>query len=91
MNPVRCGQGLLGYGRAQKKKLVRVRVECWVMTGRGRGLADVMERRNLVGVLCVRETRWKGNKTKQLVGGCKLLRSGANKQGRNGVEIVLSK
>ena len=49
-----------------------------------------MERRK-VGVLCVQETRWKGDKAKELGGGCKLLRSGANKQGRNGVGIVISK
>ena len=65
--------------------------ECWAMTGRGRELTDVMERRNLVGVLCVHETRGKWNTTKRLGGGCKLLRSGANEQGRYGVEIVLSK
>ena len=53
-------------------------------------MADLMERRK-VGVLCVQETRWKGDKAKELGGGCKLLRSGANKQGRNGVGIVLSK
>ena len=60
------------------------------MTGRGRELADLMERRK-VGVLCVQETRWKGDKAKELGGVCKLIRSGANKQGRNGVGIVLSK
>ena len=53
-------------------------------------MADLMERRK-VGVLCVQETRWKGDKAKKLGGGCKLLRSGANKQGRNGVGIVISK
>ena len=59
-------------------------------TGRGRELADLMERRK-VGVLCVQETRWKGDKANELGGGCKLPRSGANKQGRNGVGIVISK
>ena len=75
------------------KKLVRVRVgtlNVGSMTGRGRELADLMERRK-VGVLCVQETRWKGDKAKELGGGCKLIGSGANKQGRNGVGIVLSK
>ena len=57
------------------------------MTGRGRELADLMERRK-VGVLCVQETRWNEDQAKELGGGCKLLRSGANKQGRNGVGIV---
>ena len=93
LNPVRSGQGLLGHERAQVKKLVRVRVgtlNVGTMTGRGRELADLMERRK-VGVLCVQETRWKGDKAKELGGGCKLLRSGANKQRRNGVGIVISK
>ena len=55
------GQGLLGHGRAQLKKLVRVRVgtlNVGTMTGRGREVADLMERRK-VGVLCVQETRWR--------------------------------
>ena len=93
LNHVISGQGLLGHGRAQLKKLVQVRVgtlNVGSMTGRGRELADLMERRK-VGVLCVQETRWKGDKAKELGGGCKLIRSGANKQGRNGVGIVLSK
>ena len=66
MNPVISGQGLLGHGRAQLKKLVRVRVgtlNVGKMTGRGRGLADLMERRK-VGVLSVQETRWTGDKAK---------------------------
>ena len=41
-------------------------------------------------ILCVQETRWKGNKAKELGDGYKLFYSGANEQGRNGVGIVLS-
>ena len=66
LNPVISGQGLLGHGRAQLKKLVQVRVgtlNVGSMTGRGRELADLMERRK-VGVLCVQETRWKGTRRK---------------------------
>ena len=40
--------------------------------------------------MCVQETRWKGNKAKELGDGYKLFYSGANVQGRNGVGIVLS-
>ena len=61
------GQGLLGHGRVQLKKLVRVRVgtlNVGSMTGRGRDLADLMERRK-VGVLCVQETIWKGDNAKE--------------------------
>ena len=66
LNPVTSGQGILGHGRAQLKKLARVRVgtlNVETMTGRGRELADLMERRK-VGVLCMQETRWKGIKAK---------------------------
>ena len=89
LNPVRSGQGLLGHERAQVKKLVRVRVgtlNVGTMTGRGRELADLMERRK-VGVLCVQETRWKRDKAKESGEGCKLLRSGANKQGSGDSDI----
>ncbi|XP_066969277.1 uncharacterized protein [Macrobrachium rosenbergii] len=59
------------------------------MTGRGRELADLMGKKK-VDVLCVQEMRWKGNKAKGLGDGYKLYYSGANKQGRNEVGIVLS-
>lgn len=49
-----------------------------------------MERKR-IGVLCVQETRWRGNKAKDLGSDCKLFYSEANFQGRNGVGIVLSK
>ncbi|XP_068215892.1 uncharacterized protein [Palaemon carinicauda] len=58
------------------------------MTGRGREVADLM-REKKVDVMCVQETRWKGNKAKELGDGYKLYHSGANKQSRNGVGIVL--
>ena len=60
------------------------------MTGKGRELVDLMERRK-IGVLCVQETRWKGNKARELGEGYKLFYSGTNEEGRNGVGIVLSK
>ena len=59
------------------------------MNGRGRELADLMRKRK-VDALCVQETRWKGNKAKELGDGYKIFYSGANKQGRNGVGIILS-
>ena len=60
-------QGLLGFRRSRLKKQIGVRVgtlNVGTMTGRGRELADLMERRK-VGVLCVQETRWKGNKARE--------------------------
>ena len=59
------------------------------MTGKGREVADLMERRKLE-VLCIQETRWSGNKDRELGGGFKLFYSGADERGRNGVGIVLS-
>ena len=43
-----------------------------------------------VDILCVQETRWKGDKAKELGGGCKLLYSGTDENGRSGVGIVLN-
>ena len=57
------------------------------MTGKGRELADMMERRK-VDILCVQETRWKGSKARNIGGGCKLFYHGVDGQ-RNGVGIVL--
>ena len=93
--PAKNGQGLPGHGRTRLKKLVHVRVRVGTlnvgsMNGRGREIADLMVRRKF-GILCVQETRWKGNKARELGDGCKLLYSGANAQGRNGVGIALSK
>ncbi len=39
----------------------------------------------------MQETRWKGNKSREIGEGCKLLYSGANNQGRNGVGIILDR
>ncbi|XP_066965684.1 craniofacial development protein 2-like [Macrobrachium rosenbergii] len=87
-------RGLLHQERVQLKKRAHIgfrvcQLNIGSMTGRGRELADLMRKRK-VDVLCVQETRWKGNKAKELGDGYKLYYSGANKQGRNGVGIVLS-
>ncbi|KAK3562738.1 hypothetical protein QTP86_006514 [Hemibagrus guttatus] len=57
------------------------------MTGKGRELADVMERRK-VDILCVQETRWKGSKARSIGAGFKLFYYGADSK-RNGVGVVL--
>ena len=44
------------------------------MTGRGRELADMMERRN-ADILCLQETNWKGNKASNIEGGYKIFYS----------------
>ena len=92
-NPVDV-QGLPHQERVWPKKLVRrLRIgtlNVGTMTGRGRELVDLMKRRR-VDVLCVQETRWSGNKAKELGEGCKLIYGGANREGRNGVGIILSR
>ena len=45
--------------------------------------------RRRINILCVQETRWKGNKAKELGDGYKLIYSGTDERGRNGVGIVL--
>ena len=42
------------------------------MTGRERAIADLMKHRK-VAVLCVQETRWSGNKAKELGDGYKMI------------------
>ncbi|KAK3524731.1 hypothetical protein QTP86_001890 [Hemibagrus guttatus] len=57
------------------------------MTGKGRELADMMERRK-VDILCVQETRWKGSKARRIGAGFKLFCYGVDSK-RNGVGVVL--
>ncbi|KAK3516182.1 hypothetical protein QTP70_005686 [Hemibagrus guttatus] len=57
------------------------------MTGKGRELADVMERRK-VDILCVQETRRKGSKARSIGAGFKLFYYGVDSK-RNGVGVVL--
>ncbi|KAK3516263.1 hypothetical protein QTP70_007246 [Hemibagrus guttatus] len=57
------------------------------MTGKGRELADMMERRK-VDILCVQETRWKGSKARSIGAGFQLFYYGVDSK-RNGVGVVL--
>ncbi|KAK3573842.1 hypothetical protein QTP86_032881 [Hemibagrus guttatus] len=57
------------------------------MTGKGRELADMMERRK-VDILCVKETWWKGSKARGIGAGFKLFYYGVDSK-RNGVGVVL--
>jgi hypothetical protein len=79
---VRNEQGLTGQGQTRLKKSVQERVErdlrigtlnIGTLTGKGREMVDMLERRKL-DILCVQETKWKWNKSKE--GGHKLLYSG---------------
>ena len=57
------------------------------MTGRGRELADLKERRN-VDILCLQETKWKESKARNIGGVCKLFYNGADER-ENGIGIVV--
>ena len=59
----------LWKGRCTLIRVVTLNIR--TMTGRGRELEDMMERRN-VDILCLQETKWKGNKARNIGGGCKL-------------------
>ncbi|KAK3542091.1 hypothetical protein QTP86_013424 [Hemibagrus guttatus] len=65
----------------------RGRPRCRTPEGKGRELADVMERRK-VDILCVQETRWKGSKARSIGAGFKLFYYGVDSK-RNGVGVVL--
>ena len=71
-----------------RRSLIRVgTLNIGTITGRGRELADMMERRN-VGILCLQETKWKGNKARNIGGGCKIFYNGADGR-KNGIGIVV--
>lgn len=57
------------------------------MTGKGRELVDMMQRRK-VDILCVQETRWKGSKARSLGSGFKVFYHGVDRK-RNGVGVIL--
>ncbi|XP_051778751.1 craniofacial development protein 2-like [Erpetoichthys calabaricus] len=57
------------------------------MTGKGRELADMMERRK-ADILCVQETKWKGSEARWIRGGFKLFYHGVDGR-RNVVGVIL--
>ena len=68
--------------------LVRVgTLNIGTMNGRGRELVELMEQRN-VDILYLQETKWKGSKTRNNEGGCKLFYNGTDGR-RNGIGIVV--
>ncbi|XP_023220772.1 uncharacterized protein LOC111622591 [Centruroides sculpturatus] len=92
--------GLPNQGHVQIKKLVQkekrkktsIRIgtlNVGTLNGKSRELVDLIQRR--VNILCLQETRWRGNKDKELGDGYNLFVSGVNKGGRNGVGIVIDK
>ena len=57
--------------KAKKIKLRVAPLNVETMTGKGREVADLMERRG-VDILCVQETRWKGERARCIGGGYKM-------------------
>ncbi|KAI5621580.1 hypothetical protein C0J50_18849 [Silurus asotus] len=85
----RGGRRLQRRQGKEKCRRVEVRVgtlNVGTMTGKGREVADMMERRKL-DMLCVQETKWKGNKARNIGGGFKLFYHGVDGK-RNGVVEV---
>ncbi|KAK3556984.1 hypothetical protein QTP70_022328, partial [Hemibagrus guttatus] len=86
----RGGRRVRRQREKRKGKSVGLRIgtlNVGTMTGKGRELADVMERRK-VDILCVEETRWKGSKARSIGAGFKLFYYGVDSK-RNGVGVVL--
>ena len=68
------GKGVKKQREAWKGKRSFIRVGTLyigTMTGRGRELSDMMERRN-VDILCLQETKWKVSKARNIGGRCKI-------------------
>ncbi|KAK3571820.1 hypothetical protein QTP86_020578 [Hemibagrus guttatus] len=86
----RGGRRVRRQREKRKGKSVGLRIgtlNVGTMTGKGRELADMMERRQ-VDILCVQETRWKGGKARSIGAGFKLFYYGVDSK-RNGVGVVL--
>ena len=73
--------------RRCKQSLRIASLNIGTMTGKSRELADLMKTRR-IDVMCLQETRWGGNKARELGDGCKLFYSGG-KKARNGVGICV--
>ena len=72
------------------KKKPRIRIGNWnigSLTGKGRELVDVMQRRN-IKILCIQETKWKGNSARKIGEGYKVYYAGESTK-KNGVGIIL--
>ena len=72
----------------ERRTVIRVgTLNIGTMTGRGRELANMMERR-IVDELCLQETKRKGSKASNIGSGCKLFYNGADGR-RNRIGIVV--
>ena len=73
--------------RRCKQSLRITSLNIGTMTGKSSELADLMKTRR-IDVMCLQETRWGGNKARELGDGYKLFYSGG-KKARNGIGIIL--
>ncbi|VDL69797.1 unnamed protein product [Nippostrongylus brasiliensis] len=82
-------RGLPRHERPRLKKLVRIgTLNVGTLTGKTRELADLIRRKN-IQVLCLQETRWKGEKAKEIGEGVKLFYKGEGGK-KYGVGIAVS-
>ncbi|KAK3534920.1 hypothetical protein QTP70_002004 [Hemibagrus guttatus] len=82
-----CGLETVSMRKRQESELEVAELKMLRFEGKGRELADMMERRK-VDILCVQETRWKGSKARSIGAGFKLFYYGVDSK-RNGVGVVL--
>lgn len=87
------GRGLPVHGRGRLKKLVQpatlriATLNIGTLTGRSRELAELLKRRR-VDIACIQETRWKGQKSRDIGDGYKLIYHGTTNT--KGVAIAVS-
>ena len=75
-------------GKSERRK--GIRVATWnvgSLTGKAAEIVDVLKKRR-VEIACVQETKWKGEKAKELIEGFKVIYVGESSK-RNGVGIIL--
>ena len=76
-------------GRQLSRREVRLgSLNVGTMSGKGVEVVEMMERRRLE-VLCIQETKWKGDRARTMMGGFKLLHAGGDERS-NGVGIIVS-
>ena len=75
--------------KAKKIKLKVATLNVGTMTGKGREVADLMERRG-VDIPCLQETHWKGEKARCIGGGYIMWYCGSENK-KNGLGIILKK
>ena len=75
--------------KAKKIKLKVATLNVETMTGKRREVGNLMEQRG-VDIMCVYETRWKGEKARYIGGGNKMWYCGSGNK-NNDVEIILKK